>query len=123
MEKDKNILIIDDSYTNNVLLEAILKEKGYDIVLAYNGEEAQKVLKKKDVGLILLDLLMPKVSGFDFLKAIKKEEDIKDIPVIVVSAVTDKKDIEKTISLGANEYIKKPIDIHNIVKIVEKYIS
>jgi CheY-like chemotaxis protein len=123
MEKNRNILIIDDSYTNNVLLDAILKEKGYDIHLAYNGEEAHKILRKKDFSLILLDLLMPKVSGFDFLKEIKQEEDTKDIPVIVVSAVTDKKDIEKTLSLGANEYIKKPIDIHNIVNIVEKHMA
>ncbi len=121
--KNKNILIIDDSFTNNVLLEAIFKEKGYDIFLAFNAHEAHKIIKKKEIDLILLDLLMPKISGFDFLKEIRSEDTTKKIPVIVVSAVTDKSDIKKTVELGANDYIQKPIDIRNIVKKVEENLG
>ncbi len=115
MKKNKNILIIDDSFTNNVLIEAILEGEGYKIDKAYTVTEALKVIKAKKIELILLDLIMPKRNGYDFLRSVKKNEKTKDIPVMIVSAVTDPGKINKTYDLGAIDYVSKPINIENFV--------
>ena len=91
----KKILIVDDSNTNVVLLEAILHSQGYDIKTAYNVKEAYTMLEKDRPELILLDLLMPKISGYQFLDQLKKNTDTRGIPVIIVSAVTDVMNIKK----------------------------
>jgi len=115
LKKNKNILIIDDSFTNNVLIEAILEGEGYKIDKAYTVTEALKVIKAKKIELILLDLIMPKRNGYDFLRSVKKNEKTKDIPVMIVSAVTDPGKINKTYDLGAIDYVSKPINIENFV--------
>ena len=95
--KEYKILIVDDSTTNVVLLEAILDEKGYKIETALNAREAYALIEKEAPDLILLDLLMPKISGFDFLEEIRKNNKTRHTPVIVVSALTDEeKDLENS---------------------------
>ena len=114
-----NILIVDDSTTNVVLLEAILDERGYKIHTALNAKEAYSIIAKHKPDLILLDLLMPKISGFDFLHEIKKSKSTKDTPVIIVSALTDEENIEKIMDMGAIDFVKKPIDLQYLVNKVE----
>ena len=97
----KKILIIDDSNTNIVLLEAILNSKGYNILTAINVQQAKSILSNDLPQLILLDLLMPHISGYQFLEEIKNDEETRDIPVIVVSAVTDEQNKKKTMVMGA----------------------
>ena len=105
------ILIVDDSTTNQVLLEAILQEEGYETVTAFSAKEAFKLVEKHKPKLILLDLLMPEVSGFDFLKELKGNKSISSIPVIVVSAVGSRENIDICMQYGAADFISKPIDI------------
>jgi len=119
MSKDYYILIIDDSNTNVVLLQAILQSKGYHTMTAGGVKEAYTVIGKQMPDLILLDLLMPEISGFDFLAEVRSREEMKNVPVIVVSALTDDIYVKKTMELGAVEFIKKPIDIQSMVHIVE----
>jgi len=121
--KDYTILVVDDSTTNVVLLEAILDEKGYKIETALNAKEAYTLIDKNTPDLILLDLLMPKISGFDFLKEIRKNEKTKDTPVIVVSALTDEENIEKIMNMGAIDFVKKPIDLQYLVDKVESVLQ
>jgi DNA-binding response OmpR family regulator len=106
--KDYTILVVDDSTTNVVLLEAILDEKGYQIETALNAKEAYNIIDKQTPDLILLDLLMPKISGFDFLEEIRKNEKTVNTPVIVVSALTDEENIEKIMNMGAIDFVKNP---------------
>ncbi|MFO7657766.1 MAG: response regulator [Bacteroidales bacterium] len=117
-----NILVVDDSTTNVVLLEAILDEKGYHIHTALNAKEAYSIIAKHKPDLILLDLLMPKISGFDFLKEIKKSKSTKDTPVIIVSALTDDDNIERILQMGAIDFVKKPIDLQYLVNKVESVL-
>jgi response regulator RpfG family c-di-GMP phosphodiesterase len=119
----KKILIVDDSNTNIVLLGAILKNRGYDILTAMNVKEAYSILETEQPQLILLDLLMPHTNGFQFLEDIKKKEVTRNIPVIVVSAVSDEKNKKRTENLGATDYIEKPVDINELVKKVETSFS
>ena len=119
---EMNILVVDDSTTNIVLLEAILEEKGYKIHTALNVREAYSIIDKNHPDLILLDLLMPKISGFDFLKEIKKRKDTRDTPVIIVSALTDDENIDKILNMGAIDFVKKPIDLQYLVNKVESVL-
>jgi CheY-like chemotaxis protein len=125
MKKAPNskILVVDDSSTNIVLLEAILNGQGYEIETAQSVKEAFQIIKKENVNLILLDLLMPKVSGYDFLKEIKNNDNTKNIPVIVVSATSDPESKKKSIELGAIDFINKPIDIQNFVDKIETILN
>ncbi len=106
-----SILIVDDSSTNLVLLEAILQEEGYKTYTALNAKEAYASIDKFKPDLILLDLLMPQVSGFDILERLKAFPDTSEIPVIVVSAVNTKENIELCKEMGAADFFSKPIDI------------
>jgi CheY-like chemotaxis protein len=117
------ILVVDDSSTNIVLLEAILNGQGYLIETAQSVKEAYQIIKKETVNLILLDLLMPRVSGYDFLKEIKSNESTKDIPVIIVSAVADAENKKRSIELGALDFINKPIDIQDFIERIDAILK
>ena len=121
--RDFKILVVDDSTTNVVLLEAILDEKGYRIETALNANEAYSIIEKETPDLILLDLLMPKISGFDFLEEIRKIEKTKNTPVIVVSALTDEENVDRIMKMGAIDFVKKPIDLQYLVERVEQVLE
>ena len=118
-----NILVVDDSTTNIVLLEAILEENGYKIDSAVSVKEALQCIDKKIPDLILLDLLMPKVSGFEFLETLRADERTRLIPVMVISAITDEDSINRILRLGAVDFIKKPIDIQYLVEQVDRTLN
>ena len=122
-KKDYNILVVDDSTTNVVLLEAIFDERGYKIKAAYSAKEALGLVEKRTPDLILLDLLMPKINGFDFLRQLRKKKATRNTPVIVVSAATDDENVQKIMELGAIDFIKKPIDLDYLVDKVESVLS
>jgi len=116
-------LAIDDSNTNIVLLQAVLNGKGYKIETALSVKEAYNIMNRNMPDLILLDLLMPRINGYDFLKEIKAGTKTKDIPVIVISALTDQENINKAMALGAHDFIKKPVDILKLVELVASIIK
>jgi CheY-like chemotaxis protein len=107
----KKILVVDDSNTNIVLLEAVFRSDGYTMLTTTNAKDAFQIVEKEIPEIILLDLNMPDISGFDFLSRIKANKKTCEIPVIIVSAYTDESTIEATFSMGASAFIKKPIDI------------
>lgn len=122
--KQSKILVIDDSTTNIVLLEAILTEKGYLIETALNAREAFIRIEKQIPDLILLDLLMPRVSGFDFLEQLRKNKKTEKTPVIVISAITsDDENAARINDLGTVDFIRKPIDIQYLVNRVEEILN
>lgn len=123
VKKEYNILVVDDSTTNIVLLEAILDEKGYKIHTALNAKEAYAIIAKHNPDLILLDLLMPKISGFEFLEEIKKSSKTQNTPVIVVSALTEEEHIDRIMNMGAIDFVKKPIDLQYLVDKVEDILN
>jgi CheY-like chemotaxis protein len=120
---NKTILIIDDSTTNIVLLQAVLNNKGYLIETALNVKDALSIVSKKNPDLILLDLLMPRINGYDFLKEIKENDKTCNIPVIIVSALTDQENIQRSMELGANEFITKPVDIQKLLEMVASILQ
>lgn len=122
-EKKQTILIIDDSSVNNILLENILQDEGYNVQVAFNANEAMAYIREQKPHLILLDIMMPGKNGYDILQDLRKDESTKNIPVVMVSAKSYTEDIEKAKILGANDYIAKPINIRDIVAKIEKNIT
>jgi CheY-like chemotaxis protein len=114
--KQSSILVVDDSNTNIVLLGAVLADKGYRIDTAMNAMEAFQRIERNKPDLILLDLLMPKISGFEFLEQLRDDDKMKDTPVIVISALSDEENKNRTLRLGAVDFIIKPVDIHYLVE-------
>lgn len=119
----KRILIIDDSNTNVILLEAILGNHGYEISKSLSVKEAVPIIETALPDLILLDLLMPKVSGYEFLEKIRNNRRTKNIKVMVISALTEKESKDRTKKLGIVDYIEKPVNIKELVAKVNKTLS
>jgi CheY-like chemotaxis protein len=117
----KIILIVDDVHANVYLVESILCDD-FKVISAVNAAEMWRILKKKKPNLILLDLMMPYENGFDVLEKIKKNEELKKIPVIVVSAKDSKDDVVKALNLGAIDYISKPITEEVMISKVKKIL-
>lgn len=103
------ILAVDDEPVNLMLLEAVFSSEGYETIMANDGPEALEVVKDKDVDIILLDLLMPVMHGFEVLERLKQDETTRHIPVIIVSAMADKESYIKGINLGALDHFCKAL--------------
>ncbi len=123
MGMKKKILAIDDSSTNIVLLNAVLAQEGYEVLSASSAVEAYQLLEEHAPDLILLDLLMPEVSGFDFLENIKRKEALRKIPVVIVSAVGTKENISLSREMGAVSFISKPIDVSELIKTIRNLLQ
>ena len=109
IELKKTILVVDDTADNLSLVLDILKSR-YRVKVANSGKKALKYLQDSDIpDLILLDIMMPELSGYDVIKVLKKDEKTKDIPVIFLTAMIDVDEEKKGLELGASDYITKPI--------------
>jgi len=103
----KKILIIEDESALQKTLGEILSQQGYEVLSALNGEIGLKLAQSKKPDLILLDLILPKIHGFDVLKKIKDNPETREIPVIVLTNLESIEDIKKAIELGATTYLVK----------------
>jgi two-component system, sensor histidine kinase and response regulator len=111
----RKILIVDDSSTNNLLFQHLLEEEGYTVIIADNGEDAIKMADNDRPHLILLDIMLPGVDGFQVLQKLKENEKTKDIPVVMVTAKNDTWSMKKSMDLGAYEYVVKPIQVESFL--------
>ncbi len=110
-----NILIVDDTPDNLDLLAAILKKRGYQSLCVDNGAEAIEAVHSGWVELILLDIQMPEMDGYEVCERLKADEKTKDIPVIFISALNDFADKKKAFKAGGVDYINKPFEIKEVV--------
>ncbi len=109
--KDKSIiLVVDDQSQNIELLEAHLAPQGYEIVKATSGEEALSKLAHNQIDLVLLDIMMPKMSGLEVLERLRADEKTKTIPVVMVTALKETEDKIKALEAGCDDFISKPFD-------------
>jgi signal transduction histidine kinase len=107
----KILICDDDSVSRNILKEVLLKDNPqYKFLTASNGDEALKIIKEEQFDLLLLDIIMPGKSGFDILACVKKDEKLKSIPVILITALANTDDKINGFELGAADYIVKPIN-------------
>jgi len=117
------ILIVDDSTTNNILLQSILEEEGYAVDVAFGGKEALKLIKAGKPKLILLDIMMPEIDGITLLREIYSNKTMQDIPVIMVTAKDDDYTREESLAAGAHDFLTKPIDVDMVIEKVNSLLS
>jgi CheY-like chemotaxis protein len=114
------ILYVEDNLISQEVMESIMKRKGYKYIAAYNGNEALHILKNNKVDLILMDIQMPELDGFETTKIIRNEEvDGKHIPIIALTAYTMHEDKEKCMDANMDDYLIKPFDVKKLYEIIE----
>jgi DNA-binding response OmpR family regulator len=124
MERDEKILLVEDDKFISRAYMAGLSKAGFEVVLAYDGEEAINKLQTEKPNIILLDLMMPVKDGFETLKEIKANAKLKKIPVVILSNLGQDSDIEKSKSLGATDYlIKSDVSMKEVIEKVHFYLA
>ena len=104
------ILIVDDELHNREVLEQELESLGCSTLVAADGSAALRLLEAETVDLILLDVMMPKLDGFEVLRRLKNHASLRHLPVIMISALADIESVVRCIGLGADDYLPKPFD-------------
>lgn len=120
----KKILFIEDESALQKTIGDVLSQEGFEVISALDGETGLQLAKVKKPDLIMLDLILPKINGFDVLKQLKEAEETKEIPVIVLTNLEGVADIDKVIELGATTYlVKAQYSLDEVVEKIKKVIG
>ena len=119
----RKIVLAEDEPQIARLIEFKLKKEGYEVTWKENGEEALKAIKADKPDLILLDVMMPVMDGYEVLRRLKEDEDLKSIPVIMLTARAQEKDVVKGIGSGAEDYITKPFHPAELLARVKRILG
>ena len=104
------ILLVDDNPQNLELLQAYLEDLGCEVISAVDGVQALEAVSRDNPDLILLDIMMPRMSGFEVCRRLKENESTADIPVVMVTALNELGDIERAVAAGTDDFLSKPIN-------------
>ena len=104
------VLIADDNEQNRELLDAYLSDEDYEILMAGDGEEALEVVRAQHPDLILLDIMMPRMSGYEVCEQLRAAPEYSGIPVLMVTALNEMGDIEKAVNAGCDDFLTKPVN-------------
>ncbi len=119
----KKILVVDDKREVVELVTATLEGEGYQIICAFDGEEALEKIGREKPDLVLLDIVMPKMDGLEVLSEVKKDPVLKEIPIIMITAKGQKLDEDKGRRLGAEDYIIKPFSPSHLLRKIEEIVA
>lgn len=119
----KTVLIVEDNELNMKLFHDLLEAQGYATLQTKDGREALQLARDHRPDLVLMDIQLPEVSGLEVTKWIKEDDDLRDIPVIAVTAFAMKGDEEKIRQCGCEAYIAKPISVSEFLQTVQKFID
>lgn len=124
MNNEKEILIIDDDSKNIFALTAVLKAKKFQCISALSAHQGLKMLSSnKNVGVVLMDMMMPEMDGYEAIEKMKSDQELKDIPVIAITAQAMTGDREKCMEAGADGYISKPVDVDELLLLLNQLID
>lgn len=118
-EDPRTLLIIDDDETIRAALRRMFESDGYKVITAADGTQLSDVLDDSPIDLIILDIGLPWLNGYELAKLLKEHEDLKKIPLIFLSGKTSELDVKRGFEVGADDYIKKPFDVEKMKKAVE----
>ncbi len=116
------VLIIEDNPKNRKVFKDILSVHGYQSIEAVDGDEGYKMAKEHKPDLILMDVQLPGVDGYEVTRRLKSEDDTKDIPIIIVTSFAMAGEENEARAAGCNDYISKPINIHQFIETIKKYL-
>jgi putative two-component system response regulator len=124
MDSDSHrILIVDDAYVNINLLNNFLSKEGYDVSFSTQGEDVFEILQREHIDLILLDIMMPGMDGYEVCKRLTADPQTQDIPIIFLTAKTDKADIVRGFEYGAVDYIFKPFHSAELIARIKTHLD
>jgi class 3 adenylate cyclase/CheY-like chemotaxis protein len=118
-----SLLVVDDNEMNRDMLTRRLARRGYTVAVAVDGYQALAMLTQQQFDLVLLDVMMPGISGLDVLKTLREQYSVADLPVIMVTAKDQSEDIVTALELGANDYVTKPLDFPVVVARIETHLA
>jgi CheY-like chemotaxis protein len=119
----KKVLVVDDDVRNLFALASALEARGMEVLFAENGREGLDCLdENKDVDLVLMDVMMPEMDGYEATRALRQRTEWGDLPVICLTAKAMKGDREKSIQAGASDYITKPVDIEQLLSLMQVWL-
>lgn len=119
----KKIVIIEDSKKISVVLQEVLKSEGYEVFWSNNGIEGIRTVRREKPDIILLDLLLPKVNGYEICNMIKRDNQLRHIPVLVISTLGGKEHIQKAKLCGAEKFMKKPYQLDDLLAEIKKTLA
>ncbi len=123
MESTKTILIVEDNEDNLVVYRTILEHVGYDVIEARDGEEGIARANEEHPDLVLMDISIPKIDGWEATRRLKSEPATRDIPIIALTAHALDEDREKAMSVGCDGYLAKPVEPRRVVEEVQRYLG
>ncbi|MBW1946287.1 MAG: response regulator [Deltaproteobacteria bacterium] len=119
----KKILIVDDEPSIIVPVQFLMEQNGYDVMVAFSGEEAMEIIAEKKVDLILLDIMLPVIDGFEVCQRVRENLQWNKIKIILLTALGSDANVEKGLALGADAYITKPFSNVDIVEKVKELLE
>ena len=122
-ETTKKIMVVEDNQDSRELVIKVLKNRGYLIIEAIDGEDALQKLTMERPDLILMDISIPKIDGYEVTKRLKDQELLKDIPIIAMTAHAMKGDREKALQAGCDGYIPKPISVRELPDQIQAFLE
>lgn len=122
-QTEKTVLIVEDNELNMKLFHDLLEAHGIGTIETRNGNDVLKIAKEHKPDLILMDIQLPEVSGLDVTRWLKDDPDLRDIPVIAVTAFAMKGDEQKIRDGGCEDYISKPISVTHFIEVIEKHLK
>ena len=123
MSDKKKILVVDDSKTALFMVTTILRKTPYDLVTAHDGQEAVEVAALEQPDLVLMDVVMPRKTGFEACRELKRGEGTKHIPVILVTTRGEEENVENGFESGCNDYVTKPVNAQELLAKVRDHIA
>lgn len=122
-ETKETVLVVEDHENNRLTAEAILSNAGYEVLLAENSKEGLRLAQSRKPDMILLDVMMPEMNGFQTCQKLREDDQTKDIPIFFVTARVQPNDRIKGLNLGADDYITKPYDADELLKRIENRLK
>ena len=119
----KEIMIVDDDARNAFALSKLLADRGIKVHIAVNGQKALEMLDKTPVDLVLMDIMLPGMDGYEITRRIRAQERFRHLPILALTAKAMKGDREKCIAAGASDYLAKPVDAERLFSMLRVWLS
>jgi len=119
----KKILVVDDDKKSRYLVSFLLEKEGFKVIMATNGLEGIEAARKQQVDLIIMDIKMPKMDGYETTRRIRRLKKYKSIPIIALTSYAITEDKEKVIKAGCTEYMSKPITPETFINEIKKFLE
>jgi DNA-binding response OmpR family regulator len=123
MSEKKKVLLADDEEDIKAVVQLFLESKGYEVITAFDGLAAIDMAQAEKPDLILLDVMMPVVNGYEVCTRLKADEATRDIPIVMLSAMAQSESVDKGLSAGAVDYVVKPFDPARLEEVVRRVLS